>query len=228
MPGKRPLILAGALAVTMATGLALVACAHPGPVDDWAGGQVSAKPVQVTVNPSAMPVGDAVATGLVVRGQELIILFWSDPDHPSLGINWRDVATGRINDTGPLRSSAAFGLGRTEPDRLIRVDQLDAGDGTVIEYGAVGGSAARIVSQAPGSAPVEAKYVRWSLDPSVSFFWLRRRGAPIPSNSPSGHEGLMVPLAPERYPLFSAYDRAGRLIASVRLRPEAYGPRNDG
>jgi hypothetical protein len=226
MPGKRRLLLAGALAIATATGTALVACGHPGPVENWAGGQVSPVPVRVTVNPSAMPLGDAVATGLVVQRQELILMFWGDPDHPYLGIDWRDVDTGRINQDGPLRSS--LGVGVSGPDRLFGVDQLNPGDGTVIEYGAVKGPVARIVSQAPESDPVEAKFVRWSRDPSVSFFWLRRRGTPLPSNSPSGHDGLMVPLAPERYPLFSAYDSAGRMIASVRLRPEAYGPRNDG
>jgi hypothetical protein len=234
MSRKRPILLAGALAIIMSTGLALVACAHPGPAgpapgQDWTGGLVSAAPVQVTVNPSAMPVGDAIATGLVAQGRELILLFWGDPDHPDLGLDWRDVSSGRINEGGPLHSIfTGIGYHKGGVDPVFSVVQLSPGDGTVIEYGVVSESPARIVCQPPDGTVVEAKFARWSRDPSISFFWLRRRGTPIPSNSPSGHEGLMVPLAPDRYPLFTAYDRAGKVIGSVRLRPEAYGPRNDG
>src|SRR6266516_4583235 len=158
MSRKRPLLLAGALAITMTTGLALVACAHPGPVQNWTGGPVSPVPVQVTVNPSAMPVGDAIATGLVVERRELILMFWGDPEHPYLGTDWRDVDTGRINEDGPLRSRfTGFGFGVSGSNRIFGIDQLDPGDGTVIEYGAVSGSVTRIVCQAPDSEPVEAK-----------------------------------------------------------------------
>jgi hypothetical protein len=234
MSRKRPILLTGALAIIMSTGLALVACARPGPAgpapgQDWTGGLVSPAPVQVTVNPSAMPVGDAIATGLVAQGQELILMFWGYPERPDVGMDWRDVETGGISKDSPFHTAShGWGFGTGGSDRMFVVDQIDLGDGTVIEYGAVSGSAARIVCQPPDSALVEAKFARWSLDPSVSFFWLRRRGTPIPTNSPSGHDGLMVPLAPDRYPVFTAYDRAGKAIGSVRLRPEAYGPRNDG
>jgi hypothetical protein len=227
-------LLAGALAIIMTTGLALVACAQPGPAgplpgQDWTGGPVSPVPVQVTVNPSAMPVGDAIATGLVAQGQELILRFWGDPGRLYLGTDWRDVATGRITEEKPFPMvSAGSTFGAPVSDRIFEVDQADPGDGTVLEFGVVDGSPARIVCEPPGGDPVEAKFTPWSRDPSISFFWLRRPGTRIPSNIPSGNNGAMVPLAPERYPLFSAYDSAGKLIGSLRLRPEAYQPRHDG
>jgi len=109
------------------------------------------------------------------------------------------------------------GIGVASTDPIFALNQYVSSDGTVIEYGAVRGPAARIVSELAGRE-VEAKYVRWSEDTSISIFWLRHQGPGIPPNT-QVDEVHRVPLAPQRYPLFSAYDSAGHLIGSTRLRP---------
>ena len=73
----------------------------------------------------------------------------------------------------------------------------------------------------PGGTEVEAAFTPWTVDRAVTIFWLHRVGAPIPKNSPV-REGLWGPLAPDRYPLVSAYDRDGRLIADARIRPSGW------
>jgi hypothetical protein len=218
----RRLVLAGALAVLSTSGLVLVSCARPG--SGWTGGPVNPAPVRVTVNPSAMPIGDAVLTGVVIGTKEMILFLWGTREYPNLGTAWRDTRTGRVDENPPALSAAPFlDLGG---GRIFGTDQLVVGDGTVVELGAVRGAAARIVSQPPGAEPVEAKYVRWSADPGIVIFWLRRAGPPIPSNHPV--PGGSEPYAPERYPLISVYDGAGRVVAVTRIRPPADKPRMDG
>ena len=35
-------------------------------------------PVPITANPSALPVGDTVPTGIVIGGKEMVLYFWGD------------------------------------------------------------------------------------------------------------------------------------------------------
>jgi hypothetical protein len=220
---RRTVALAGLLAVLAAAGTALVSCAAPAP--GWTGGEVSPAPVRVTVNPSALPIGDAVATGVVVGTREMVLFLWGDRDHPELGTAWRDTGTGEIDGNDPIGSAVPDPvLAATDP--IFGLDQLVAGDGTVIELGAVRGPVARVTSTPPGRRPVEARFVRWSADPGVVIFWLRRAGPPIPPNRTvdNGTE----PYGPERYPLICAYDRDGHPVASARIRPLPWVPRMDG
>jgi hypothetical protein len=54
-------------------------------------------------------------------------------------------------------------------------------DDTLIEFGSLRGVAHRITSADNGTV-TEARYTRWSEDPSVTIFWLRRRGPHIPAD----------------------------------------------
>ena len=219
----RRFVLAGLLTVAGTAGTALVSCAAPGP--GWTGGEVSPAPVRVTINPSALPIGDAVATGVVVGTREMVLFFWGDRDHPDLGRAWRDTRTGEVDGNDPIGSAVRdLSLASTAP--FFGLDQLVAGDGTVIELGAVRAPVARITSTPPGGGPVEARFVRWSPDPGVVIFWLRRAGPPIPPNRTV--DNGTQPYGPDRYPLVSAYDRDGRAVASARIRPLPWVPRMDG
>jgi hypothetical protein len=212
---SRRVVLAGLLALAGTLGTVLVSCAAPAP-DGWTGGPASPVPVRVTVNPSALPIGDAVATGVVVSGKEMILYLWGGRDLPDLGWAWRDTASGVVDEHDPVGGTVVDLVTPSFPG----LTQLDAGDGTVVEFGAVRAPAARIVVAPPDRDPVEARYVRWSVDPGVVLFWLRRTGPPVSSGAPPG--------PPDRYPLVTAYDDGGRVVASVRIRPEPAQPLNDG
>ena len=209
-------------AVPVAVGVAVVvvalaACATRG----TAGGPVTPSPIPITANPSAQPVGDTMPTGILVGRKELVLYFWGTAASPYLDQAWRDVDSGYVevqNVCGGGRAMGAAG-GAVEPGRLFGLTQCYAGDGTLIEYGAVWAEATRITSQDAG-ATVEARYARWSTNRSVTVFWLQRHGRPAPDNVADG-PGRTVPLPPEQYPLITAYDRDGHEIAAERLRPSA-------
>lgn len=210
------------LVAAVAAGAALVACAHPGPPGDWTGGPVSPAPIRLTINPSATPRGNAVPTGIVVAKHELILYFCCAGPYPFLSSAWRDTGTGRIVDEMPVPSvEAGLPVGTLGVDPIFGLNQIAVGDGTLAEYGAVRGRAGRIVVRDPGGTEVEAAFTAWTADPGVTIFWVHRVGAPIPK-SPLVREGVWEPLAPDRYPLVSAYDGGGRLIADARIRPTGW------
>ncbi len=222
---RRNTVLAATLAALGTTATALVSCASPG--GGWTGGPVSPAPVRVSVNPSALPIGDAVATGIVVGTKEIVLYLWDSRKHPYLVAAWRDTGTGEVGEDSPVPSSVPdLAVSADGAGSVFGLDQLVPGDGTVIEFGAVRGPVARVVSQPPDGVAVPARFVRWSADPGVVIFLLRRPGAPVPPNRTVGNG--TEPYELQRYPLVSAYDAAGRTLASARIRPPAFLPRNDG
>jgi len=239
------LVPAGVAALAAAAAI-LVACAQPGPAEHWTGGPVTPSPIQLTINPSAPPLGNTVPTGILVMNKEMILFFWGEVERPYLGTDWRDRDTGRITEEIPVPPvEMSLPIGTAGVDPIFGLQQLVVGDGTLVEYGAVRGPAARIVVRDPEGGEVEAAFTPWTRDPAVTIFWdpeggeveaaftpwtrdpavtifwVHRRGAPIPKNV-AVREGLWEPLAPDRYPLVSAYDGGGRRIADARIRPSAY------
>ena len=215
------LVPAGVAALAAAAAI-LVACAQPGPAEHWTGGPVTPSPIQLTINPSAPPLGNTVPTGILVMNKEMILFFWGEVERPCLGTDWRDRDTGRITEEIPVPPvEMSLPIGTAGVDPIFGLQQLVVGDGTLVEYGAVRGPAARIVVRDPEGGEVEAAFTPWTRDPAVTIFWVHRRGAPIPKNV-AVREGLWEPLAPDRYPLVSAYDGGGRRIADARIRPSAY------
>lgn len=206
-------------AAVVALGLLAGGCATTPDLSDWGGGPVTPSPIEVTVNPSALPIGDPLATGLVVKGHEMVLYLWGEPSL-ILTANWRDTATGKISEEDPVHDGFA-GLD-TVGAGPFQFAQYDPEDGTVIEAGYVRGPVARITSEDHGKV-VEAKYTRWSHDPQVTIFWLRRVGEPYPALRPAD-DGSQQPAAPERYPLITAYDETGKVICQERLRPQGITP----
>jgi hypothetical protein len=185
--------------------------------DDWVGGLVTPSPVPVTENPLTLPLGDSVPTGIVIDGYELVLYFWGGGQYPHLDEAWHEVSTGRVTNEG--RHGTAY-LSCEAPFRDLR--QL-TWNYTVVDCGAISGPVARVTSTFAGRT-IEAKFTRWSADPAVTIFWMRGHGGPIPKNVPVG-DGHNEPLDPSMYPLISAYDDTGKVIAENRLRPPATGPR---
>jgi hypothetical protein len=137
--------------------------------------------VPVTFNPYAQPRGETVPTGIVIKGLELILYFWGSGEGlPDLDVAWRDVATGHVGDstmfTARLGDSRIAQTGSGAP---FRVNQMSFdGDDLLIEFGSLRGVASRITS-ADARTVTEARFTRWSEDPAVTIFWLRRRGLRI-------------------------------------------------
>jgi hypothetical protein len=205
----------------VAAGLLLAACAHTEPVGHATGGPVTPTPIPVTVNPSALPLGNTVPTGVVLAGHEMILYFWGDTP-PYLATVWRDTSTGRIVEDPPvLPVVPGLPIGTAGVDPIFGLEQVDAADGTVVEYGAVHGHPARIAVRDPDGTEAEATFTTWTKDPDVAIFWVHRKGSAIPENVPVGG-GVWEPLAPDRYPLVSAYDSERRLIAEARIRPSGW------
>jgi hypothetical protein len=182
------------------------------------GGPVTPSPIAITVNPSALPVGATMPTGITVAGREMILYFWGNS--PYLAAAWRDVTTGVITDELP-GSWVVFA--ESSDPAILRLDQLVAPDRTLVEYGAVRGAVGLIVCEDNGIR-VEAQFTPWSEDAAVTVFWLRRQGSPVPHNTPAG-PGRTVPLEPERYPLLTVYGTDGRVSATSRIRPSATAQR---
>jgi hypothetical protein len=211
---RRRVPLVGVLAaVALAAG-----CTSPGP--GWVGGPVTPSPVPVTFNPSAPPVGTTMPTTIVVEGREMVLYLWGT--QPTLDIAWRDPATGTVTDGArSMHWQEAFCA--PYDHAFLALYELSDPDGTIADFGAVRAPAARVVDQFDGGT-VEAAFTRWTADPSVTVFWLRRGGSPIPHNSPLGGD-RDTPLAPELYPLITVYDVQGHPVAASRVRPPATGPK---
>jgi hypothetical protein len=206
-------------ALLATAGLILTGCAQQTGSEPWTGGPTTPPAVRITVNPSALPIGDAIATGMIVKGYEMLLYIWHQPT-PYLSADWRDVSTGAITENDPVHQGWA-GL-NTFYVEGCQLAQFDPRDGTIIEVGCLRGPVARITSEDHGTV-VEAKFTRWSADPEITIFWLRRDGGPYPSRLRAS-DGSWQPGPPEQYPLITAYDTAGKTIIQARLRPEASRP----
>ncbi|MET7423739.1 hypothetical protein [Dactylosporangium sp. NPDC005555] len=214
------------IAAAVLVGVAACAAAGPtGPAGPVQGPETPA-PVAITVNPSALPVGDPVPTGIAVGRQELVLYFWGTAEQPYLDQAWRDQGSGAVDVDHPCaggRAVTAMTMGDLK-GKLFGVTQCVTPDGTLIEFGGVWAEAGRITSQA-GGATVEARYARWSRNPQVTIFWLSRKGKPLPDSVADGKGGTS-PLPPENYPLLTAYDAKGTTIDSLRLRPPVIEPKS--
>ncbi|WP_432994310.1 hypothetical protein [Dactylosporangium sp. CA-233914] len=212
---KPVLVLSGVLVAALA---ACTANATSGPPPG--GGLVTPSSVPFSVGPSAHTTGNSMPTGIVVNGKELILYFWGEPDHPYLAQASRSTTTGAIDvDDVCLGGRAMTKQLATVPGKFFFVGQCVAPDGLLIEYGAVYADAERITSRSGGTT-YEAKFARWTPKPGVTVFWLHRKGDPIPGNV-SNRPGETTPLPEEHYPLLTAYDAKGEVLATERIRPDA-------
>jgi hypothetical protein len=203
--------------VAAAVLVGLAACAARNTMEQPSGPETPS-PVPITLNPSAMPVGDTIPTGVVVGRKELVLYFWGNPQHPYLDSAWRDQGTGVIDADTPCNGGVGTGadLGGDATHWLNATQCAGPGD-ALVEYGAVRGDVARVTSQS-GGATVQARYARWSANQEITVFWLQRKGKPAPQNVELG-TGNTSPLPPDQYPLITAYDAKGATIAQLRLRP---------
>src|SRR5436190_50990 len=129
------------------------------PAEHWTGGIVTPSPIQLTINPSAPPLGNTVPTGILVMNKEMILFFWGEVERPYLGTDWRDRDTGRITEEIPVPPvEMSLPIGTAGVDPIFGLQQLVVGDGTLVEYGAVRGPAARIVVRNPEGGEVEAAF----------------------------------------------------------------------
>ena len=212
---------AAARILALAAVTAITACGSNA-TDDWAGGPVTPPTVAITANPNALPLGNAIATGITDGDQEIVLYFWGDRHYPTLSPAWLNSHTHQVSVdiphtvTGPMWAA--------DSGKFFDLRQLTIADGTLVEYGAVRGTVSRITCQS-GDQLVAARFTAWSADPSVTIFWLRRSGTPVPASTPSG-TGLQVPLAPEKYPLITAYGPDGAVLSQARLGPPAAGPKD--
>jgi hypothetical protein len=209
-------------AAAMLVGLA--ACAAKGPAEQ-AGGPETPSPVPITVNPSALPVGDSIPTGVLIGGKELVLYFWGTAELPYLDQAWRDRGSGVVDVDNVCAGGTGVGadVGPDAGGRWFNVVQCVTPDGTLIEFGGVRGEVARVTSTA-GGATVQARYARWSANRAITVFWLQRQGKPLPRNVDLG-SGRTSPGPAELYPLITAYDGNGGTIAELRLRPSAAEPK---
>jgi hypothetical protein len=215
----RRFLLTCALVALGTAGTALASCARSG--TDWAGGPVDPGLVQVSLGPSLSPVDDAVRTGIVIHDQELILFLYGGGEPPWIGMVWRDTKTGELTYPHGGWSLPGPSIGDVPP--LFDLSQVPLADGTIVELGAIRTPVARITSTPPGGGdPIEARFAKWHTDPSVTIFWLRRSGAPIPGLSSVPRTDTYEPWPPDRYPLITAYDSAGHVIVTARLRDEGY------
>jgi hypothetical protein len=198
--------------------LGLSGCATGGP-SDWVGGPVTPSPVTITYWPSAMPVGETMPTGIDVAGQEMVLYFWN-ANQPYLDVAWRDRASGAVHEQ-PGLDVLTTTCGASPP--WLALYELSAPDGQVVDFGAVRAPVARLSDEFRGST-VDAKYARWTADPGVTVFWLRRPGGPMPTDSQLGGD-REVPLDPSLYPLVTAYAADGRELTSARVRSLGGAPR---
>ncbi|MET7400307.1 hypothetical protein ABZS66_43155 [Dactylosporangium sp. NPDC005572] len=193
--------------------LALSACA--GATDGARpGGPVTPSSVPIDIGPSAQVAGNSMATGIVVEGRELVLFFWMAGNEPVFAQAVRDTGTGVVSqDVGMCRG----GTGSDHKPPFLGLQQCVATDGSLIEFGAFRGTAARVTSQAEG-ATTEASFARWNQD-TVTVFWLHRRGEPAPPATFYPDRGQTSPGPPEEYPLVTVYSAKGDVIASARIRP---------
>lgn len=213
--GVVAMLLVGAMVVT---GYIVGGIGGRSEVEHWTGGPVTPSVVQITINPSARPIGDAILTGMAVRGHEMVLYLWGRPIY--LMADWRDTKSGEVTEQDPVRLGfVGLNMIWSEPFWFA---QYDPDDGTVIEVGFLRGSVARVTSEDHGHV-VEAKFTQWSHDSSVTIFWLRREGSPYPPLRLAG-DGAQKPADAEQYPLITAFDASGTVIAQARLRPTGTRP----
>ena len=190
-------------------------------------GPEAPSPIPITVNPSALPVGDTIPTAIVAPDGELILYFASDlradTDRPWLLFAWRDRSTGAVQE------ATCNGVLVPEPQQLpghfFNLRQCDLGDGRLAEFGTVWAEPSRVAVRDAGKT-TEAHYGRWSRHPQITVFWLERKAKPIPPNVQLGNNETS-PQPGDPYPQVTAYDAKGKTITTVRLQP-SYGKVSQG
>ena len=199
------------LAGLLVTGLQPASPPTPAPTV-WPGPTPRPAPtVPVFVHPSFPAVGDVITTGVRV-GADSELVFWFT-DGPGLASGLRDATTGQV------RSLEGGGSGVRGFSDLAQIDDRRGG---IVDYGLFVGGAARI-TVTTGDQRLEAELAPWSIDPSHIVFWTRHTGTPLPpSGAPQPSSGASLP--PSGAPLFTAYDRANRVIAVS----EGQSQRSDG
>jgi hypothetical protein len=200
----------------------VVGCAANGPGSP--AGPTTVPTVEVTPQPSFHPVGPGVRTGVVVGDDELVIYFAAGGDGsgpPWLYSTWFNPVTSMFSQW-PMRPDGTPVHQLTGTSAVVgarafqHIEQLAFVGYPLVEWGVIRARPARIVVEADGVS-TEATFTPWPVDANVTIFWLRRWGEPNPTDTPAG-PGLWLPLPPEYYPLVVAYDAAGRVIDSTRLR----------
>lgn len=178
------------------------------------GGPVTPSSIPIDIGPSARVAGNTMPTGIVVDGKELVLFFWMASNGPVFADAVRDTATGAVSqDLAMCRA----GTGSDSPPPFLGLKQCVASDGSLIEFGAFRGQAARVTSQAEGRT-TEASFARWNQD-TITVFWLQRHGTPAPTGIFYPDRGQTSPQPAEQYPLITVYSPNGNVIASARIRP---------
>ncbi|MFG2039910.1 hypothetical protein [Dactylosporangium sp. NPDC048998] len=192
--------------------LALSACT--GTTGSQPGGPVTPSSIPIDIGPSAQVTGNTMPTGIVVDGKELVLFFWMASNVPVFAQAVRDTSTGAVSeDVGMCRG----GTGAESQPPFLGLQQCVASDGSLIEFGAFRGEAARVTSEAEGTI-TEAFFARWNKD-TITVFWLRRHGKPAPAAIFYPDRGETSPGPAEQYPLVTVYSTKGKAIASARIRP---------
>lgn len=161
--------------------------------------------VPFSVHPSFPPVGDVITTGVRV-GNDDELVFWFY-EGPGLSAGLRNTATGTVRS---LEGAGGGGPG------FANLAQIDDRRGGLVDYGLFIGDAARISVSTSGQQ-VDAELAPWSNDRSYIVFWARHTGTPLP---PTGAPATTDVAQPQ----FTAYDRAGKVIATSQGRSQ----RSDG
>lgn len=161
--------------------------------------------VPIAVHPSFPPVGDVITTGVRV-GNDNELVFWFH-EGPGLSAGLRNTATGTVRG---LDGGGGGGLG------FANLAQIDDRRGGLVDYGLFVGDAARITVSSSGQQ-VDAELAPWSSDRSYIVFWARHIGTPLPPTGAPEATGVAQPR-------FTAYDRAGEVIATAEGRSQ----RSDG
>lgn len=205
--------------LVVAAGVASVVIDKPAKVSSevtFAGGRVPPpSPLPVTINPSAPPRGDTIPTGLKTGDNEMILYFWGSGQRDiHLTTAWRNTKTQQITD-GVWSLAGQWWRGAPDNDGFLTLSQMPVDRG-VFEFGAFRGSPERITSTVDGKS-YDAAFTTWSADASVVVFWLHRAGTPAPHESPVNADGYR-PIPDEKYPLITAYDAAGNVMATQRLK----------
>lgn len=193
--------------------LALSACTST-PGGSQPGGPVTPSSIPIDIGPSATVSGNTMPTGVVVDGKELVLFFWMASDGPVFAHAERDTRTGAVGEgAGMCRS----GIGSEFEPPFLGLQQCVATDGSLIEFGAFQGEAARVTSQADGTT-TEASFARWN-QATVTVFWLQRHGKPAPADIFNPDRGETSPGPAEQYPLVTVYGAKDKAVASTRIRP---------
>jgi hypothetical protein len=178
------------------------------------GGPVTPSSIPIDIGPSAQVTGNTMPTGIVVDGKELVLFFWMASNGPVFAQAVRDTGTDAVSeDVGMCRG----GTGSESKLPFLGLQQCVATDGSLIEFGAFRGEAARVTSQAEGTT-TEASFARWNQD-IITVFWLQRHGKPAPAAIFYPDRGETSPGPAEQYPLVTVYSAKGKVIASARIRP---------